>query len=236
MLNLKRIILHSACLTILFIVPFVHGQDTQTVLKPNELITFSLAPGQEKVFVMQMKKGDLADIQSLAREGLNLSLEIYDSAKRDKQLLENCYQGEESIWFVAPIDGDFLLVSKLGKSDETSDVQKISIQYDNKFKLPVGTKQKDIRKINGYDIKIMSTPGTEGAEKGGNIVLIEKNGALGKILNVSGGGAKGFYFPYPENLTKAGTASMTKAEIAKEIRTISLVKNTVDKTGDGIQM
>ncbi len=40
MKNLKRIILLLTCLTI--VVPFVHGQETQTVLKPNQKITFSL--------------------------------------------------------------------------------------------------------------------------------------------------------------------------------------------------
>ena len=63
MLNLKRIILLSTCLTILFVVSSSLAQETQTVLKPNQLLTFSLAPGQEKVFLLQMKKGDFAEIQ-----------------------------------------------------------------------------------------------------------------------------------------------------------------------------
>ena len=210
-------------------------QDGQTVLQANQLITFSLAPKQEKAFLLQMKKGDFADVQWLAQEGLDLSFQLYDSAKRDKEMLEDFYGGEESIWFVAPRDGDFLVVSKLGDQDQNiSGAQRISIQYNNKFKLPVGTKQEDIRRINGYDLKILSTPGTEIAEKGGNIVLIEKNGALIKTLNVSGGSSKGFSFPYPEYLSKADRAGLRPAEIAKEERNISLIKNTVDKTGDGI--
>lgn len=86
---LKVWVLLSTCLTILFIAPFVYGQETPTVLKPNQLMTFLLAPGQEKVFVLQLKKGDFADIQWLAQEGLNLSFQIYNSAKRDKPLLED---------------------------------------------------------------------------------------------------------------------------------------------------
>lgn len=69
-------VLLSTCLAILLAVPIAYAQETQTVLKPNQLFTYSLAPNQEKLFVLQMKRGDFADIQSLAREGLNLSLEI----------------------------------------------------------------------------------------------------------------------------------------------------------------
>lgn len=224
-------ILVSVMVVIFIVAP--NEAEAQTVLKPNQLVTFSLAPDEEKVFVFQMKKGDFADLQWLAQEGLNLSFEIYDSTR--KKLLEKPFDYEDSMWFVAQTDGDFILVIKLGKEQnpEISDAQKISIQYNNKFKLPVGTKQTDIRKINGYDIKIMQAPGTEPESKN-SIVLIEKNGLLKKILKVSGSEAKGFSFPYPDYLTKADTAYMTKAAIAKETRIISLIKTTVDKTGDGI--
>lgn len=204
-----------------------------TILKPSELITFSLAPGQEKSFVLQMKEGDFADVQWLAREGLNLSFEIYDSTL--KKRFEKPFDDQASMWFVAPIAGDFLLVSKLAKdqNSEITGAQRISVQYTNKFKLPVGTKQKDIRKINGYDIKIMSAPGKE-ADNRNSIVLIEKSGQLKKIMKSSGFDPQGFSFPYPEYLTKADRAYMSKADIAKEERNISLIKNTADKTGDGI--
>jgi len=52
----------------------------------NQSVTFSLAPGQEKVFVLQMKKGDFAELDSLAAEGGNVSLGIYDPGR--KELLE----------------------------------------------------------------------------------------------------------------------------------------------------
>jgi hypothetical protein len=230
MFNPKRIILLSTCLTILFVMPFVHGQETPAVLRPNQLITFSLAQGQEKVFVLQMKKGDFADIQSLAGEGLNLSVEIYDSAR--KKLLEKSFDDEDSIWFVAQTDGDFVLVSNLNHYTEISGAQRISIQYNNKFKLPVGTKQEAVRRINGYDVRIMRTPGTYAESK--SVVWIEKNRQLKRILKSSGGDPKGFSFPYPDYLTKADTAYMTKAAIGKENRIISLIKSTIDKTGDGI--
>lgn len=80
----------------------------------------------------------------------------------------------------------------------------------------------------------MSAPGADPESKNGSIVLIEKNGLLKKILKVSGSEAKGFSFPYPEYLTKADTAYMRKGDIAEYRRSISLIKSTVDKTGDGI--
>ena len=65
MLNLKRIILRLNCLTLFFGGALVYGQETQTVLHPNQLVTFSLVPKQERVFVLQMEKGDFAEIQAL---------------------------------------------------------------------------------------------------------------------------------------------------------------------------
>lgn len=220
--NLKRIFLLLICLII--VVPFAQAQETPAVLKPNQLMTFSLAPGQEKLFVLQMKKGDFAEIQSLAREGLNLSFEIYDSSR--KQRLEESFYDEESMWFVAQADGDFVFVSKLAKDQnpEISGAQRISIQYNNRFKLPVGTKQEAIRRINGYDVRIMRTPRTYAESK--SVVLIEKNRQLKRILKSSGGDPKGFSFPYSDHITKTDRADSR--------REISLIKNTPDKTGDGI--
>jgi len=133
---------------------------------------------------------------------------------------------DDSIWFVAQTDGDFVFVIKFVKDQdsEVSGTQRISLQYNNKFKLPVGTKQEDIRKINGYDIRIMRTPGNYDESK--SIVLIERNRQLKRILKSSGGDPKGFSFPYPDHITKTDRADSR--------REISLIKNTPDKTGDGI--
>lgn len=207
-------VLLSTCLAILLAVPIAYAQETQTVLKPNQLFTYLLAPNQDKLFVLQMKRGDSADIQSLAREGLNLSLEIYDSTRKD--LLEKSEVGDDFIWFVAPRDGDFILVCKLGESAEISGSEKISIQYNNKLKLTPGTKLKAIRKVNGYDIKIMATP--ESSEDGGPILLFEKNGQLQKAIKRDTN--YGFIFADDINFRSA-----------KEIQ---LIKTTPDKTGNGI--
>jgi hypothetical protein len=205
----------STCLVIHLAAPVSYAQETETVLKPDQLVTFSLAPEQEKLFLLQMKKGDFADIQSLAREGLNLSLKIYDSTR--KELLEKSDEGGDSIWFVAPREGDFLLVTKLEKSTERSGSEKISIQYNNKLKVPPGTRLKGIRRMNGFEVKIMATPGERDS---GSILIITKNGQLQKAMK--GPEYGGFYFA--DDNTSAFHS-------AKEIQ---LIRTTPDKTGNGI--
>lgn len=214
----------STWLTILFVGPFVHGQETQTVLKPNQLMTFSLAPGQEKVFVLQMKKGDFADIQSLAREGLDLSLELYDSSR--KELLDQSRLGiDVPILFVAPADGNFILVSKLAEFQypvlKISGGQRISIQYNTELRLPPGSNLKGIRKVNGFDVKIMTID-----DIGNSVLLIEKNGQLQKVMKF--GYSNSVPPDFGDYITEAYPSS------AKEKRSVQLIKTTVDKTGDGI--
>ncbi|MCA1625106.1 MAG: hypothetical protein LC768_04650 [Acidobacteria bacterium] len=168
-----------------------------------------------------MKEDGFAEISWLANDSLILSFDVYDSAK--KNLLNANSSEDESVLFVAPKDGIYTLVVRYDKSSEITERQNISLEYSNKFKLPAGTKQKDVRKINGYDVKIMTTPETE-TESGDSIVLIEKNGRLKKILKSGAGGVAGFSFG----------DDITKAYSAKAKRVIPLIKNTVDKTGDGV--
>ena len=238
-MRFRNLILLSTCLAILHIVPFAYAQETQTVLKPNQLVTFSLATKQEKVFVLQMKKGDFAEIQSLAREGLNLSFEIYDSAR--KELFYQFGEWEDSVWFVAPRDGEFLLVSKLAKEQysEISGVQKLSIQYNNKFSLPARTKLKGVRKVNGFDVKIMTTPESQNA--GGNsILLVEKNGQLQKVMKQGGNGPiSGFSFFGDEASELSRELRTTRdktyrSHLIEQLKSIQLINSTPDKTGDGV--
>lgn len=223
-------VLLSTCLTILFLAPFAFAQETQTVLKPDQLVTFSIAPKQEKLFVVQMKKGDFAEIQLLAREGLNVSLKIYDDAR--KELLEELDYGADSLWFVAPNDGDFTLVSKLreGQDDRTSSAERISLQYNNKLKLPRGSKVIGIRKVNGYDIKIMATP-----EDRDSILLIEKNGQLQKAMKRDG--EFDFLGGNAAQLTRelrTTREKQSRAYLLDKLKTAQLIDSTPDKTGDGV--
>lgn len=221
---MKTLFILASVAAVLFVVPFVHGQETPAVLKPNQLMTFSLARGQEKVFVLQMKKGDFADIQSLAREGLDFRLELYDSSR--KELLDQSRLGiDVPILFVAPADGNFILVSKLAEFQypvlKISGGQRISIQYNTELRLPPGTNLKGIRKVNGFDVKIMTID-----DIGNSVLLIEKNGQLQKVTK----------FAYSNSVPPDFGDYITEAypSSAKEKRSVQLIKTTVDKTGDGI--
>ncbi len=216
-----RSILLLICLTVLF-ASFVGAQEKPSSLKPNQPLTFSLTPNEEKSFDLQMKEDGFAEISWLANDSLILSFDVYDSAK--KNLLSANSSEDESVLFVAPKDGNYTLVVKYDKSSEITKRQNISLEYNNKFKLPLRTKQKDVRKINGYDVKIMFAPGTE-TEGDANIVLIEKNGQLKKVFK-SGGGNDYVGFSFADNLTGAVSAESRKNAM--------LIKTTLDKTGDGI--
>jgi hypothetical protein len=223
MRHIQRSILLLICLTVLF-ASFVGAQE-KPILVLNDLKTFSISPEQEKVFTLKMKKGDFAEIQWLANEEMPLSFKIYDSTRKD--LLEQASANEDSIWFVAPKDNDYLVVCKFEKSENLSQPQTISLQYKNKFKLPAGTKLSGVRKINGFDVKIMTTLSNSQETIGGqtSIVLFEKNGQLQKVMKAFGDGSiAGFYF----------ADDITRTYSKEDKQSVLLLRNTLDKTGNGI--
>ena len=222
MLYLSRSILLLICLTVLS--ASLVGAQEKSVLNLNDLKTFSISPEQEKVFDLKMKKGDFAEIQWLANDEMPLSFKIYDSTRRD--LLEQASADEDSIWFVAPKDDDFLVVCKFEKSENLTQPQTISIQYKNKFQLPSGTKLSGARKINGFDVKIMTTSNSQEMVGGQNsIVLFEKNGQLQKIMKAFGDGSvAGFHF----------ADDIARAYSKEDKQSVFILKNTSDKTGNGI--
>ncbi len=172
-----------------------------------------------------MKKGEFADIQWLANEEMPLSVEIYDSIR--KNLLEQASVDEYSIWFVAPNDDDFVVVCKYEKAENFSQPQTISLQYKNKFKLPAGTKLSSAKKINGFDVKIMTTPSESQEFSSGqnSVVLLEKGGQLQKVIKAFGDGSiAGFYF----------ADDITRTYSKEDKQSVLLLKNTSDKTGNGV--
>lgn len=218
MRHIHHSILLLICLTVLFSASFVMAQEKIPVLKPNQTITVSLSKSEEKSFGLVMKEHDFAEINWLSNESLYLKFNIYDSS--NKIWLEANSNDDNSIVFVAPKDGKYTLAVKFDASSEVSGTQNITLQYNDKFKLPTGTKLKDLRKINGYDVKIMSAPEVEyGGEN--SFVLIEKGTILKKVLKAGSG-----RFSFPDDIKEAYSAQAKKA--------ISLVKTTLDKTGDGI--
>lgn len=224
MFYLLRTIWTTVFLTVLFSCAFVSAQEKATILRPQQTFKFSLTPDETRIFTLQMKQDEFAEFTWLAKEGLILAFEITDSL--NKKLETGDSSDDDNVLFIAPKAGEYKLVIKFDKSSELTTAQNIWLEYNNVFKLPTGTIQKDIRKINGYDVKIMKTPALND-EEAMSIFLIEKAGHLKKIMRYYGGeeiGLAEFYFG----------DDITKADTPEEKRSVPLVANTLDKTGDGI--
>lgn len=202
-------------------VPYVFAQE-RPLLRPNQAVTFSLSPYETKSFTLQLKKDGIADITWLANDSLILAFGILDSSGKALEVGDST--DNDSALFIAPKDGEYTFAIQFDKSSEIKELQNVSLEFRNTFSFPVRTKQKDIRQINGYNIKIMSTP-TVGDETGDSVVVIEKAGRIKKVIR-AGGGADYIGFSFPDNIVGAKTAQ------AK--RTAALIRNEPDKTGDGI--
>lgn len=237
---LSHSILLLICLTVLYAIPDVFGQDNQTNLIPNDPLTFPLSLGEKRSFTLQMKEDDFAEIVWIVNYNIRLNFKIFDSENKD---LSKIYAVDESVLFIAPKDDKYTLVVEFekqaeidefekppsGKQTGISEKQNISLEYNNKFKLPAGTEQNSIRKINGYDIKILTTPENETADiYPYSIVLFEKNGMLKRVLRSNGGLSAGFSFS--EDLSFSKEYTYTK----ETRRSIDLIEDTLDKTGDKV--
>lgn len=196
-------------------------QNLAEEFKCGGLKSFSMSGGEEKTFVVNLKKDGFIEFNWLANDDLDLRFEFLDSAGSD--LLKEIYV-IDSIMAVAPADGVYRLVLHLGENDSAQEKkivseQKISLQCSEVFKLPPRSILNSFRKINGYDVKIWDTQKDDGY----SYLLIEKLGRLKAILKGENFGAAGFYFA--DDIARTYTPA--------EKRSANLMKTTVDKTGDG---
>lgn len=216
-----RIKVISFAIYLLIFASFTTAQERAQSLVPQQLAIFSLAPGEERVFTLSMKTDNFAEILWLANDDISLTITIFDAYR--KKAYETNYFFGDSIWFVAPKDGNYIVVVKYDSSGNSHGQQKISLQYNNKFKLPSSAKLQNIRKINGYDVRIMVIPGKD--EGNYSVFLIEKSGILKKAMRALGGGGIGGY---------SFGDDPTKVYSAKEKTSVGLIRSTLDKTGDRI--
>jgi hypothetical protein len=187
---------------------------TSTTLRPNEPVTFVLAPGGRRAFVIQLKKDDVAEVSWQTKEELNLSFTLYDPSGKD--LIKEAPEVSDSIPFVASRDGEYRLTITM-KSDEYSPKgsQKITLKYTNRWIVTAGISKSEVKRVNGYEIRIFETAGRDGK----SFLQIEKDGHLKKVFK----GAAQFSFG----------DDPSKAESDKERVSANLVRSTSDKTGDG---
>ena len=221
MVFLERIVWMAVCVVVL-------ASNTTTARaqadlpRPGQPVSFSLSPGESRSFRLAMKQDDFAEIDWKAAEGVYLHFWITGPA--GNELASSNSDFNDSAMFVAPRDGEYTFRIQLDKDSEAKGPQSISLQYKDTFKLPARSEQDAIRKINGYDVRIMRTP-TPKDETGYSIVLIERNGKLKNILKAEAQGeAMRFTFgDAPESY-----------DSASERRAKALIKSTGDITGDGV--
>ncbi|MBK6724640.1 MAG: hypothetical protein IPG58_15640 [Acidobacteria bacterium] len=187
-------------------------QKSPPVLQPNQPVSFSLAPGQETLFTLSMKKGALTKIKSSPLDGTVVSFELYDSQR--KQLFE---RGEVSLFFFAPGDGDFLLVARLfqvqpSKNSETCDLEIHMPAFGH-------ADTNDIRKVNGYEIEITKIRAEAKYGRDRSRVQIKKNGESLRIID-------GDEFKFLDTPNTYPAADYEK-------QSAHLIATTWDKTGDG---
>jgi hypothetical protein len=220
MLYKARAILLLICLTVLLSASFVAAQDKGIDLKPNQSLTFSLAPNDEKSFTLKMKQFDFAEFSWLANDTVSFSILLTNP--RDEDFIEQVGFEQDSVAFVASEDGEYTINFKISNASEVKEPQKVTLEYKNVFKLPARSAVSSFRKINGFDVKIVKTPQTK-YQNAKSIALFEKNGRLQKIIKSDGGDIGGFYF----------ADDISRAYSAIDKKSINLIKITPDKTGDG---
>jgi hypothetical protein len=198
---------------------FASAQDALTAGRP---VTVSLEPGGARSYLLAMKQDDYAEIGWKAPEGVYLHFWVVDPS--GNELASSDSNFNDSSAFIATRDGDYTFKIQFDKESEAKGTQNISLQYTNKFKLPAGSKQDAIRKINGYDVRIVRTPAPED-ELGYSIVMVEKNGKLKNVLKAEAQG-DAMRFTFADAPESYDEAAQRRAKV--------LIKSTGDITGDGV--
>ena len=213
-----RIILIVICL---FVLASAALAQTDTLM-PGRPVSFSLSPDETRSFRLAMKQDDFAEIGWKVAEGVYLHFRVTDPD--GNEVVSSDSDFNDSAMFVAPKAGEYTFRLQFEKDSESKGQQNISLIYKNTFKLPAGTKQEVIRKVNGYDVRIMRTPEPKDSTSY-SIVMVESKGKLKNILKAEAqGDAMRFTFAdAPESYDEAADRS-SKA----------LIKSTSDITGDGI--
>lgn len=219
---MRQILSLSAITFFLLVFACEYTAQTTEVFFPEKPITISLSPDEARSFSLEMKADDYAEITWLANESLVLAFGFLDSS--GKAISFGDSTSDDSAVFIAPKAGKYTFLIKYDKSPELTGPQRVSLEYSDKFSLPKGSRQKDIRRINGFDVRIMYAP-KEGDDFGNNVVLFEKNGILKGILR-QGGNDTYIGFSFPDKPAETRTLAARKQ--------VNLIRSTLDKTGDGI--
>lgn len=181
------------------------------MLRLNRPVTVDIAPGGTREFTLPLHDGDFAEVSWVVKDELGVNVKI--SGPGGSEVLSGPEEPDNSYSFVAQRSGVYRVMLSLEKSENVKGPQRVTLQYRDKPQLPADTPKLARRLVNGYDVKIRTweEQSVLTAEKGGHIRLFMRGG---------GGDISGFHF-------------MDDASDDSDARSIALVKNTPDKTGDG---
>lgn len=184
------------------------------VLRLGRPVTVELEPGARREFTLPLREGDFAEISWLVKDELSVNVKVL--GPRGAKVLSGPEEPDNSYAFVAQASGDYSVSLLLDKNEGVKGPRRVTLQYRDKPQLPASEPKLARRLVNGYDVKIRSweEQSVLTAEKGGRIRLFMRGG---------GGDISGFHF-----------MDDTSEEFDEsDSRSVALIKNTPDKTGDG---
>lgn len=197
----------------------VVGAQTFRTLEANKPETFKIKAKRDVEYVINLKPGDLCNITANVPQDVPMVFALNDAA--GEPLIK---EGDvaSGLVFVAEKAGRYRLMFKwIGDVSETDAAQhngkEVTVQYSDKLSIAKGAVSKGVRRVNGYEAKILDEPGDEG----NSYFVVEKNGAVKAVSRVQKVIAGGYTFS-----DDAGD------EIYRN-KSAALFRSTPDKTGDG---
>lgn len=189
-------------------------------LEPNQEKKLVLSKSGEKIYALDLKKDDFAQISWREKDNNDLVFSVLTPSGKN---LTNGADFTNSFAFVAPENGDYKVSFKPNPYSETVQQWNATVGYKNIFALPKTAKLQRQRKINGYDIKVYNSNDESDNGDYGTYLLIEKNGKLKAIQ--TGGSLVGGGFNFADD------AALWDYPAGK--KSSNLFRTTLDKTGEG---
>lgn len=201
-------------LTLVFGIVEVWAQTGDELLKLNRATKFLLKNKEEKVLILNLKKDDFTAIDW--RDQLQRLPNFSILSPAGKDISREIYM-DGSTMFVAKETGAYKLTMRFDDTDNEINGN-VTVSYTNVFKLPKSAKLKRQKKVNGYDVKVYNNEA-----ESSTYLLIEQGGQLKDILK--GGSLVGGGFNFADEPSSYDGPEGKKSAL--------LMRNTVDKTGDG---
>lgn len=200
------------------------AQNGANALAPGERRDFKVEFNKPAVFDVRLKENGFAAFSWTTEEGRSwLSYSITNSAGGQEQRGDASYV--HAAYFVAPKADTYSIKFFIDPKADDKQPQKVSLSLSDQFKVPANATVKDKRKAAGYDIELVTIHGSDD-EAGATFATVKKGGRLKNILYGDiESPIMGFSF---------ADASDDEGVSAQGKKSLALIKNTADKTGDGV--